>query len=224
MDVRWLSYPMSQTAPRPPAIPQPRLTEFMSIRETGANVMFLQVYNHTGTHLDTSGHVFEDGNSICAFKPADLIYTRINVIDLPGLADDTVVTAEHMKPFLEQGSEADALIVRFGAGLWRENDAARFSGHCPGFCPQAAQYIHSRMPNLRMIGVDVPSIACISHLEETMSAHHAFFQCAKTDRFIIIEEMKLDERLDGIVRMTVSPWLFEGMNSGPCVIWAEYGA
>ncbi len=222
MELRWLSYPMSRTAPRPPAIPEPKLTEFMSIRETGANVMFLQVYNHTGTHLDTSGHVFEDGGSICDFTPQDLVYTRVAVIRLEGLADDTVVTAEHLKPFLEKGSDAEALLVRFGVEGRRRSEPARFSAHCPGFCAESAEYVHSRMPRLRMIGVDVPSIACIAHLDETMSAHHAFFSAAKTDRFIIVEEMKLSERLDGIARMTVSPWLFEGMNSGPCVIWAEY--
>lgn len=222
MVTRWLSYPMSRTAPRPPAIPEPQLTEFMSIEEMGANVMFLQVYNHTGTHLDTSGHVFQGGTSICQFTPQDLTYTRIMVIDMTGLPDDTVVIPDLLKPSLKSGSDAEALLVRFGVENRRKNDSDRFSGHCPGFGKAAAAYIHSRMPRLRMIGTDVPSIACIAHLDETMIAHNEFFASAKTDKFIIIEEMKLDEKLDGIRRMIVSPWLFEGMNSGPCVIWAEY--
>ena len=222
MVTRWLSYPMSQAAPRPPAIPGPRLTEFMSIQDAGANVMFLQAYNHTGSHLDTSGHVFEDGSSICDFSPRDLIYSSILALDMTGLPDDTVMMPERLQPFLEQGSDAEALIVRFGAEDRRKNDPARFSNHCPGFGREAAAYIHSRMPRLRMIGVDVPSIACIAHLDETMAAHNEFFARAQTDKFLIIEEMKLDEKLDGILRLIVSPWLFEGMNSGPCVVWAEY--
>ena len=221
MAIRWLSYPMSCTAPRPPAIPEPKLTEFMSIRETGANVMFLQVYNHTGSHLDTSGHVFEEGVSICEFAPEDLIYHNVRVIDLSHLTDDTIVTAAHLKAQLEEGCPADALVVRFGVEEWRKSQPSRFSNHCPGFCEEAAAYIHEKMPNLRLVGTDVPSIACIAHLDDTMNAHHAFFAHAKTKRFIIIEEMKLDEDLTNIHRMLVSPWLFEGMNSGPCVIWAE---
>ena len=221
MAIRWLSYPMSKEAPRPPAIPEPSLTEFMSIRETGANVMFLQVYNHTGSHLDTSGHVFEDGISICDYTPEDLIYHNLLVLDLSGLPDDTVVKPEHMAPYLENGSDADALVIRFGVEDWRKNQPARFSNHCPGFCAETAAYIHEKMPKLRMIGVDVPSSACIAHLDETMDAHNEFFAKAKTEKFIIIEEMKLDGDLTNISRMIVSPWLFEGMNSGPCVIWAE---
>ena len=84
------------------------------------NVMFLQVYNHTGTHLDTSGHVFEDGVSICDFQPKDLVYERIAVIDLSGLADDTVVMPEHLKPFLEKG-----LRGRRAAGALRRGELAK---------------------------------------------------------------------------------------------------
>ncbi len=222
MVTKWLSYPMSRTAPRPPAIPAPKLTEFMSIKETGANVMFLQVYNHTGTHLDTSGHVFENGASICDFSPDELIFHQVEIINLNGLPDDTIVKPEHVERFLEKGSDADSLIVRFGVEDWRKNQPSRFSNHCPGFCGETAKYIHSKMPNLHMIGVDVPSIACIAHLDETMTAHNEFFSNAKMEHFIIIEEMKLNDSLEYIQRLIVSPWLFEGMNSGPCVVWAEY--
>lgn len=41
------------------------------------------------------------------------------------------------------------------------------------------------------------------------------------EKFIIIEEMKLDKKIKSIHKLVVSPWLVEGMNSGPCVIWAE---
>ena len=77
------------------------------------------------------------------------------------------------------------------------------------------------MPQLRMIGTDVPSIACIHSLDETMKAHNAFFEKASTPHFIIIEEMKLDADLSKVQTMLVSPWLHEDMNCGPCVIWAQ---
>lgn len=222
MEVRWLSYPMSAAAPRPPAIPAPRLTEFMSIAETGANVMFLQAYNHTGSHLDTSGHVFENGATICDFTPQELTFTRVKALDLTGLPDDTVVTPAHLS-VLAGGSDADALLLRFGVEQIRRGEPARFSAHCPGLNADAARYILAHMPALRMVGTDVPSIACIAHLAETMDAHNAFFDHAGGDRFLILEEMKLDGPLAGITKLTVSPWLVEGMNSGPCLTWAEYG-
>lgn len=222
MKTIWLSYPMSATAPRPPAIPAPRISEFQSIEKDGANVQFLQCYNHTGTHLDTAAHVLKNGASIADFEPEELMYHRIKCIDLTGTADDTVILPEHLEPFFDGISDAEALIVRFSVQEQRKNDHERFSNHCPGFSIPAAQYIHSKMPKLRLIGTDVPSIACIHCLDETMKAHNAFFELASTEHFIIIEEMKLDVDLEKIRSMTVSPWLHEEMNSGPCVIWAEY--
>jgi len=221
MTIRWLSYAMSVTAPRPPAIPAPRITEYFTIAETGANVLFLEVYNHTGTHLDTAAHVLEEGIGLSAFCPEDLIYSNVLALDLSGMAEDTVVSPR-MLAALEKGSNAEALLVRFGVEGWRRNDPSRFSNHCPGFSLESAAYIHHQMPRLRMIGTDGPSIACISALDETMKAHNVFFEKASLAKFIIVEEMKLDEPLEGIRRMTVSPWMVEGMNSGPCLIWAEY--
>lgn len=221
MKLIWLSYPMSTTAPRPPAIPAPSVSEFQSIEKDGANVQFLQCYNHTGTHLDTAAHVLLNGASIVEFVPEELIYRKIKIIDLTGTADDTVVTPELLEPWFTEPSDADALLVRFGVEDRRKNDHARFSNHCPGFSIPAAEYIHQKMPQLRMIGTDVPSIACIHSLDETMKAHNAFFEKAATPHFIIIEEMKLDADLSKVQTMLVSPWLHEDMNCGPCVIWAQ---
>lgn len=221
MKLIWLSYPMSTTAPRPPAIPAPAVSEFQSIEKDGANVQFLQCYNHTGTHLDTAAHVLPDGASIAEFAPEELVYRKIKVIDLTGTPDDTVVTPELLEPWFKESSDAEALLVRFGAEGSRKNDHARFSNHCPGFSIPAAEYIHQKMPHLRMIGTDVPSIACIHRLEETMKAHNAFFEKASTPHFIIIEEMKLDTDLSRMKAMLVSPWMHEDMNCGPCVIWAQ---
>lgn len=221
MKLIWLSYPMSTTAPRPPAIPAPSVSEFQSIEKDGANVQFLQCYNHTGTHLDTAAHVLPDGASIIEFAPEELVYRKLKIIDLTGTADDTVVTPELLEPWLKETSDADALLVRFGVEDRRKNDHVRFSNHCPGFSIPAAEYIHQKMPQLRMIGTDVPSIACIHCLDETMKAHNAFFEKASTPHFIIIEEMKLDTDLSKVKSMLVSPWLHEDMNCGPCVIWAQ---
>ncbi len=220
MGLIWLSYPLEMNAPRPPAIPAPSLSEFMSIKNDGANVQFLQCYNHTGTHLDTAAHVIEGGTGLASFLPEDLVFADIRMIEIC-VADDTVIRKEHIRPFEEEIRDAQALLVKFGVAEMREKDGIRFSNHCPGFADSAAREIFRLAPGLRMIGTDVPSIACISHLDETMAVHNTFFENAQTEKFIIVEEMKLDENCDDISRMTVSPWMVEGMNSGPCVIWAE---
>lgn len=216
----WLSYPLSISAPRPPAIPAPSIEEYMSIEKDGANVQRLSCYNHTGTHLDTAAHVICGGISINAFLPMDLVYHDVRTAVLE-LGDDTVVRKEHIIPLANSIAGAQAVIFKFGVHEIRKMQPERFSKHCPGFSDEAAEEIFRLTPDLKMIGTDVPSIACISHLDETMTVHNTFFNKASCEKFIIIEEMKLDVDLSGIESIIVSPWLVEGMNSGPCVIWAE---
>jgi kynurenine formamidase len=220
MSFIWLSYPLSTEAPRPPAIPAPSLTEFMSIEKDGANVQFLQCYNHTGTHLDTAAHVIKDGASLEGFIPEDLVYNDVRIISI-SLPDDTFITAEHIKPFGREIQDCEALIVVFSVTDRRKNDPLAFSNHCPGFSCSGASEIFKFAPNLRMIGTDVPSIACISHLDETMKVHNYFFETARTKKFIIIEEMNVTVHHKKLKRMIVSPWFVENMNSGPCVVWGE---
>jgi len=216
---QWLSYPLGLTAPRPPAIPAPSISEYMSIEADGANVQMLQCYNHTGTHLDTAAHVLKNGTSIEDFDPEDLIYHNISVIEL-SLPDDTVVTGAHIAACKDMLCGCDALIIKFGAEKARAEQHERFSSHMPGLSHDAARFILENAPRLRMIGTDSPSIACINSLTETMTVHNFFFEHARYEKFIIIEEMKLDTDLSNIRELLVSPWLVEGMNSGPCVIWA----
>jgi arylformamidase len=216
---KWLSYPLAMDAPRPPAIPAPQLSEYMSIEADGANVQMLQFYNHTGTHLDTAAHVLKDGISINAFGPEDLIYRRIAVIEL-SLPDDTVVTRAHLAGYEDSLKSCDACMIKFDTGKARAFEKERFSKHMPGLSHDAAQFILESAPGLRMVGTDSPSIACINSLQETMTVHNYFFEHAPNEKFIIIEEMKLDTDLQKVKEIIVSPWLVEGMNSGPCVIWA----
>jgi hypothetical protein len=164
---------------------------------------------------------FWDGGSICDFTPQDLVYTREAVIRLEGLRT-TRRDGGHLKPFWRRAPTPRRFLC---ASAWKaggDPNGALFRPLAPAFARKAR---NTSIPDarLRMIGVDVPSIACIAHLDETMSAHHAFFSPPR--KRTPVHHRRGDEafrKVDGIARMTVSPWLFEGMNSGPCVIWAEY--
>lgn len=37
-------------------------------------------------------------------------------------------------------------------------------------------------------------------------------------RFLVIEEMNLDQDLKALIEVRVNPWLVQGMDSGPCSI------
>ncbi len=216
MSYVWLSYPIGMNDPRPPAIPAPELKDFLTIWRDGASVQMLKIANHTGTHLDTAGHVIENGILITEFRPEDLIFNCIAVIDMH-MVDAGIVKPEHLKPHYDRLIRCDMVMFRFGSGRIRFEDPGRYSQRSPGFGVDAAAWLREKCTGLRCIGIDTPSIATIAYLDETMPAHNILLE-GNERRFLIIEEMNLDQNLNNLKEVRVNPWMVSGMNSGPCSV------
>jgi kynurenine formamidase len=215
-DLVWLSYPLDMGDPRPPAIPAPTLTPLYTVEKDGANVQILRVANHTGTHVDAPRHVIEDGLCLTDFAPEEFLFWRPCVIDLP-LPDATIVQPEHLTPFAKALEDVDLALFRFGYGAVRRAEPERYSARCPGFGVASGRWLRDNAPGLRAIGMDVPSVACIAFLEETMTCHNELLSGAGR-RFLIIEDMNLEQDLTGLREVRLNPWLVNGMDSGPCSV------
>jgi kynurenine formamidase len=212
----WLSYPLDIRGPRPPAIPAPELSDLYTVAKDGASVQILRVASHTGTHLDTPCHVIAGGVQITEFAPQELIFTRPVVVDLH-LADAEIVQPAHLQPHARPLGAADIALFRFGYGKVRASDPQRFGSQCPGFGVESVHWLRANCPQLRAMGMDVPSVATIAHLDETMRCHNVLLDGAGR-RFLIVEEMNLDQDLSALCEVRVNPWLVRGMDSGPCTI------
>jgi len=105
----------------------------------------------------------------------------------------------------------------FGFGPVRRKDPRRYSLFSPGFGVPAAEWIRDHCPNLRALGMDVPSFSVIAHIDETMKAHNVILG-QKDRRIILLEDMKLEGAPRDLSEVRVNPWLVEGMDSAPCTI------
>lgn len=212
----WLSHPLDIDGPRPPAIPAPTLRALYTIERDGASVQILELASHTGTHADAPRHVVEDGLTLLDLSPDEFVYRHPVVVDLH-LGDREVVMPEHLEPHAPLLARAELALVRFGYGQRRKTDPEGFNTECPGFGVESASWIRDRCPGLRVLGLDVPSLACIARLEETMAAHNRLLEGAGR-RFLVIEDMDLEKDLSGLVEVCLQPWLVTGMDSAPCSV------
>jgi kynurenine formamidase len=217
----FLSYPITADSPNPPAIPAVEIAPLYRVAEgDAANVSVLKVANHTGTHADAPAHVIEGGIKISEFEPQELLFNRPVVIDFH-LGDGEVVLPSHLERFLDLAKNADLLLCRFGYGPVRRNEPARYSSKCPGFGIASAESLRKNLPSLRAIGMDVPSLACIEHLDETMAAHNVLLRGVGR-RFLVIEDMNLEGDLCGLSSVWVAPWLIAEIDSAPCTVVARF--
>jgi kynurenine formamidase len=218
----FLSYPLSADGPNPPAIPKPEFTPFMSLdKGDDANVTLIKVVSHTGSHVDAPCHVIKDGITITDFRADELVFDQPVVFDLP-LKDEQVVMPADLLPFVEAGKEADLLLFRFGYGAVRRSEPSRYSQKCPGFGMESAEFLLKNFPKMRCVGMDVPSLACIADLDHTMQSHNVLL-AGNSGRFLVLEDMYLDQDLTGLSRVIVAPWLIKNLDGSPGVFLGEIG-
>lgn len=212
----FLGFALTPNSPSPPAIPPIKLSPFLTIEENDAKVTLIQVTSHTGTHLDTPGHVLKNGLLLTDFRPEDFVFNHPFIVDLR-LSDATVVQPIDLEPFVEPGKEADILLFRFGYGPVRRSDPDRFSKKSPGFGVESASFLREHFPKMRALGMDVPSLSCIEYLSTTFQAHHVLLSGPRR-KFLIIEDMNLDQDLSGLEQIFIAPLWVEKIDGAPCTI------
>ncbi len=213
----FLSHPLSMETPTPPAIPRMELSPFMSLEKgDDANVTLIKVVTHTGTHVDAPRHVTPRGLALSDFLPGELVFDRPVVLDLP-LGDDVLVMPSHLEALARGHSDADLVMFRFGYGEVRKSDPKRYSSRCPGFGVESAGYLLEKFPRMRALGMDVPSLSCIKFLDRTMKAHNVLLE-GEGRRFLVIEDMKLDQDLKGLAAVILAPLWIRGADGGPATI------
>lgn len=213
-----LSYPLRVDDPLPPAIPPLQVTpKYRLAAGDDANVFIFTMANHSGTHVDAPRHVEADGLPITAFAPDDFYFARPVVVDLP-LPDGALVRPEDLAPHADRIRSADLLLLRFGYGPVRFGAPGRYRDQCPGFGVAGATYLREQFPSLHAIGLDVPSFSCIRYLDQTMRAHNVVLG-GKDRKFLILEDLDLDQDLSVVNEVWVAPLLVEGTDSAPCTVY-----
>ena len=161
-----LSYPLRVGDPFPPAIPPLQITPKYSLDAgDAANVFMVSFANHSGTHVDAPRHVVADGIAITQFAPHEFHFDQPVVVDLP-LPDRAVIGPDDLAP------HAVTMLLRFGYGPVRANEPERYRDQAPGFGVEGAAYLREQFPDLRAVGMDVPSFSTIAYLKDTMRAHN----------------------------------------------------
>ncbi|HEY0829161.1 MAG TPA: cyclase family protein [Bacilli bacterium] len=211
-----LSYNLSASGPYPPAIPRLETEVLYSIEQDGANVYKASITSHSGTHVDAPYHVAPEGYKITDFSMADFVFDRPCCIFIT-IGDTGLFQPEHLEPYRTVIEKSDLLLIKTGYGQYRESDPVRYSLKNPGFSIKAAQYLRDTFPSLRALGLDVISLAAIEVLEEGMEAHRVLLGGAGR-KFLIFEDLNLQDDLSDLQQVIALPLLMDGVDSGPCTV------
>jgi arylformamidase len=212
-----LSHRLNSRTPLPPGVPAYEFRHHSSMKRGDvSNLFVLHFSNHTGTHIDAPWHFVDSGIPISAFRLDEFVFERPAYIDIP-LGDGILIEVGHLAPLADLISQCDLLLLRTGFSRVRKSDPQRYALQSPGVSTGAANFLAKTFPNLRALGLDTVSLACMQHLEDGLEAHRILLR-GEGRRFLIIEDMNLDYELSRLERVIALPLLIEGIDSAPCTV------
>jgi len=222
--MKLLSYELSPQTPtfldNPPVV----FRQVSSILDGEASNWYeITTINHNGTHIDAPFHFWQDGAKLTDFTINDFLFERPLLIDIPK-GDGQLIHARDLAPYERQFRDTDLLLIRTGAGSYRNTDPIRYGRRSPGFHPDAADTLLSLTSNLRALAFDFPSAASPMRLAEGIEFHQEVLGTTGRERFLfLIEDARLDAALrqGDIRRVLVVPLFLTGLDAAPCTVIAE---
>lgn len=216
------SYPIDTAKPvvdpkiNPPLItPRSRLTDGKS-----SNTSYIEMYAHTGTHIDSPWHFNLQGRKINDFSIEEFVFHKVLLLQIPRNAWQEVGLAE-LEPHRAMLAEFDAVLINTNFGkTYRATDLETYLNATPGFSTEAAKLLAS-FTQLRCVGVDFTSVENLQHNRPLgYPVHHAFLD--RPEPMILLEDAWLDILPDGpIHRIYLFPLRMEELEASPVTAVAE---
>lgn len=186
MSFVWLSHVLSNNTPLYGGADKLQIGPDKSIQSgDSCNTSFLKMPNHAGTHVDAPRHFISGGRTIDSFSASEWTFYNPCIINIE-IPPGTLIEQQHIinSNIFKQ---ADFIIFKTGFEDFREEDI--FWQESPGLAPDMAEFLLTKCPKLRAIGLDFISISSLKHRDQGRLAHREFLQRG----ILIFEDMRLSE-------------------------------
>ncbi|MEL7162137.1 MAG: cyclase family protein [Bacteroidota bacterium] len=136
------------------------------INKDGWNARWLRLYSHAGTHMDAPRHFAVNDVGIEDYHPEQLM-GKAWLIDAPATEDRTLLDVDCLASVTEHFVSGDSLLFRTG---WDQHfPQPRFRNGLPRISAPLARWCVDHQ--VKMLGVEGPSVADVNDLEEVTDIH-----------------------------------------------------
>lgn len=168
MNVIDLTHTIRETMPVYPGTEPPKLTPANSYETDGFKETLLQLYSHTGTHVDPPAHLFPGRTTLDQFPPEQFLGKAL-VIDCRDLSEGKAITMAHLAPYGSKVAHADFLLFNLGWDKYWGTDA--YFGDYP--CIDEEVLDHIIQGHYKGIGFDVIGLDPIA--DTNLTRHKKLF-------------------------------------------------
>lgn len=214
MKVIDLTHTIKENMPVYPGDDTPKLIPVSTYEKDGFKETLLEMYSHTGTHMDTPAHIFAGRTALDEF-PIEQFIGKALVIDCRDLEEGQLISMERINKVLDRAKKADFLLFNLGWDKRWGTDS--YFGDYPCINDKVLDFIING--DYKGIGFDVMGLDPISDVN--LPRHKRLFQ--DTD-IINIENLKnLDLCGSDLFYFSCFPLKIENCDGSPirAVAWFE---
>ena len=175
-----LTHTISEDMPVYPGTEKPRLEKANTYEKDGFKETKLNMYSHTGTHVDPPAHLFADKITLDAYPVSQFVGNAI-VIDCKHLTQGEFITMNELAPYKDNLDKVDFLL--FNTGWDKKWGTEEYFGDYPCVDDEVLDFIISK--NYKGIGFDVIGLDPIADVN--LTRHKKLFSCTQ---MINIENLK----------------------------------
>ncbi|MDY5541737.1 MAG: cyclase family protein [Lachnospiraceae bacterium] len=180
MNVIDLTHTIKEKMPVFPGTNPPKLIPTSSYENDGFKETLLQIYTHTGTHMDPPAHIFADKMTLDQFRVSQFIVKAL-VIDCRNLKEGEEISMSCIRKYGKKAEQADFLLFHLGWDKrWGTDD---YFGDYPCLDETVLDYIISG--NYKGIGFDVIGLDPVNDVN--LIRHKKLFE---NSQIVNIENLK----------------------------------
>lgn len=136
----------------------------------GFNTSTLCLYSHCGTHIDAPVH-FGVGPQTIDKMAVDGFVGPAWVVDVRPIASRALIEPEHLGDVAEKFEPGESLLICTGWSAYYGQD--KYRNELPRISEALAEWCVKN--NVRMLGVEPPSVVDVNNLEELTTVHRILF-------------------------------------------------
>lgn len=188
-------------------MPGVRISTARQLEQDGWNATTLELYSHSGTHMDAPCH-FLPGGATLDQQDLSVCVGDALVLNLAPAAPSQLIGVADLEPYAGRISKGSRLLFRTDWHKQYPSDLYR-SG-LPRISLELANWLVKR--EVALVGVEGPSVADVNNMTELTQVHQALFR----GNVLIVEALaNLDQLKQQVVQFIALPMKVAGGDGSP---------
>ena len=183
------------------------ITPAKTIDKNGWNATTLNLYSHSGTHMDAPLHFGVNAQTIDKLSIERLI-SEAWVVNLTHIKPKEEILIAHLDGIADVFKAGQSILLHTG---WSKKlGTAAYRDNLPRISVELANWLGEKKVNI--LGVEPPSVADVNNLEEVTNIHHILM---KNDIIIVEGLCNLEQITTPKVTLIALPLKVEGGDGAP---------